>query len=147
MWSARRWSIVCAMALTRQLARVVAEAMFHRNEGPIPADRLNWLTQDFVDFLEQAGPRAELIVGGALHVATWLAPVAIGKLPPLSRLTVPQRIQALERLERTPAGMPLLALKAVLCTIYYEHPSSQAEIGVGGPCLVDLRSRPAEETS
>jgi hypothetical protein len=125
------------MALTRQLARVVAEAMFHRDVGPVPADRLNWLSEDFVDFLEQAGPRAELIIGGALQLATWVAPLAIGKRPPLSRLTVDQRIEALERLEKTPAGLPLLALKAVMCTIYYEHADAQAEIGMRGGCRGD----------
>lgn len=118
------------MALTRQLARVVAEAMFHREQGPTPDDRLNWLTEDFVDFLEQAGPRAELIIGGALQLATWVAPLVIGKRPPLSRLSVAERIVALERLEKTPAGLPLLALKAVMCTIYFEHPDAQAEIGI-----------------
>ena len=129
--------MVEAMALTRQLARVVAEAMFHRDEAAVPADRLNWLSEDFVDFLEQAGPRAELIVGGALHLATWVAPLAVGKRPPLSRLSIQDRIAALERLEKTPAGMPLLALKAILCTIYYEHADSQAEIGIDRDCAGD----------
>lgn len=125
------------MALTRQLARVVAEAMFHRDEGRVPAERLDWLSEDFVDFLEQAGPRSELIIGGALHVATWLAPLVVGKRPPLSRLSIVERIEALERLEKTPAGLPLLALKAVMCTIYYEHPDARSEIGIDGECMGD----------
>ena len=29
-------------------------------------------------------------------------------------------------------GLVLLALKAILCTIYYEHPDAQREIGVDG---------------
>ncbi len=121
------------MALTRQLVRVVAEAMFHRESGPVPAERLNWLSEDFVDFLEQAGPRAEMIIGGALQLATWMAPLAIGRRPPLARLDVAERIVALEKLEGTAAGLPLLALKAVMCMIYFEDVEAQAEIGVGAP--------------
>lgn len=111
---------------------MVAEAMFLRDEGPVPEGRLNWLSEDFVDFLEQAGPRSELIIGGALSIATWVAPLAIGRRPPLSRLTVTERCRALETLEKTPAGLPLLALKAVLCMLYYEHEDSKAEIGIDG---------------
>lgn len=122
------------MARRRQLARVVAEAMFLRDEGPVPPDRLDWLSDDFVDFLEQAGPRSELIIGGALSIATWMAPLVIGRRPPLSRLGVEDRCRALETLEKTPAGLPLLALKAILCTIYYEHEDARREIGIDAAC-------------
>ncbi len=126
--------MVATMASRKQRARVVAEAMFLEEGRPVPASRLDWVSDDFVDFLEQAGPRAELIVGGALVVATWLAPLSIGKRPPLSRLAVEERCRALEALEKTPAGLPLLALKAVLCLLYYEDERARAEIGIDAGC-------------
>jgi hypothetical protein len=118
------------MATQRELIRVVAEAMFARDAGPVPAERLDYVADDFVDFLEQAGPRSELIMAGAIQIATWLAPLSIRRRPPLSRLSVADRCQALETLEKTRAGMPLLALKAIMCTIYYENEDALAEIGV-----------------
>jgi hypothetical protein len=45
----------------------------------------------------------------------------------------------------------LLAVKAILCILYYEHPDALAEIGVTQPgekspgCLVELR-RPSGST-
>jgi hypothetical protein len=110
--------------------RAVAEAMFAGEDGPPPASRVEWLCRDFDDFVERAGPRSELIMTGALFAASWLAPLAIGRRPPLARLSLGDRCRALEQLEKTPAGLPLLALKAILCTIYYEHPDALREIGV-----------------
>ncbi len=118
------------MASRRDRVRVVAEAMFARDEGPVPSERLDFVADDFIDFLEQAGPRPELIMGSALHLATWVAPLVIRRRPPLSRLPVADRVRALETLEETPAGLPLLALKAIMCTIYYEHEDALQEIGV-----------------
>lgn len=115
--------------------RAVAEAIFLREAGLPPADRLDWLCDDFDDFLEQAGPRSELVLKGALFVATWIAPLAIRRRPPLSRLPARERCDALEAVEQTQVGLPILALKAVLCSIYYEHPDSLAEIDVDGGCL------------
>jgi len=129
-------------------ARAFAEALFAGPEGPPPDERLRWLVADLADFLEQSGPRAWAVITGGLEVATWLAPPLIGKLPPLSRLSVEERCRALDKLEHSPAGLPLLAVKAILCILYYEHPDSLAEIGVTKPgesapgCLVELR-RPA----
>lgn len=115
--------------------RAVAEALFHRDVGPPPGDRLDWLCDDYEDFVEQAGPRTELILRGALFVATWVAPVTIGKRPPLLRLDIATRCRALETLENTRAGLPMLALKAILCTMFYEHPDSRAEIGLDTDCF------------
>jgi hypothetical protein len=129
-------------------ARAFAEALFAGPSGPPPDERLRWLVDDLSDFLAQSGPRSWAVIAGGLEVATWLAPPLVGKLPPLARLSVEDRCRALERLEHTPAGLPLLAVKAILCILYYEHPDVLAEIGVtkpgeaGASCLVELR-RPA----
>lgn len=115
--------------------RPVAEAMFASEDGPPPADRLDWLCADFEDFLEQAGPRPQLILGGALAVATWVAPLSIGRRPPLGRLSIADRCRALHRTEETKAGLPILAVKAMLSIMYYEHPDAQADIGVDTDCM------------
>jgi hypothetical protein len=132
--------------LTRD-ARAFAEALFADASGPPPSDRIDWLVHDLADFVEQAGPRAWLVLTGGLEIATWLAPVLIKKVPPLNRLTIADRQRALEALEHTPAGLPLFALKAMFCIVYYEHPDVLRDIGVTEPgekapsCLV---RRPGE---
>jgi len=120
---------------TRRHVRALAEAMFATDSGAPPPNRIEWVCADFEDFVEQAGPRSELIFDGALFVATWLAPPTIGRRPPLARLSLDERSRALETIEGTPAGLPILALKAILCTIYYEHRDARAEIGVDGECM------------
>lgn len=128
-------------------ARVFAEAMFAREGGPPPASRLDWAMRELDDFLEHGGPRVELLVRGGLALATWVAPPLLGRAPPLARLSVEERQVALERLERTPAGLPLLALKATLCFVWYEHPDTLRELGIteegeAAPgCLVTLGTR------
>ena len=121
-------------AITRS-ARAVAEALFARDQGPPPAERLDWLCRDFEDFLEHAGPRSEAVLSASLAVATWLAPLTIRRRPPLSRLSLHDRCEALEATEDTMAGLAILAVKAILSILYYEHPDSQAEIGVDSSCL------------
>jgi hypothetical protein len=120
---------------SRRHVRALAEAIFATETGAPPRDRIDWLCDDFDDFVEQAGPRSELIFDAALTVATWLAPPAIGALPPLARLSLDDRARALEAIEKTPAGIPILALKAILCTIYFEDPDALAEIGVEPGCM------------
>jgi hypothetical protein len=115
--------------------RAIAEAMFAGESGPPPHDRLDWLCADFEDFLEQAGPRPKLILGGAVFLATWVAPLSIGRRPPLGRLDIADRCRALHKTEATKAGLPILAVKAMLSIMYYEHPDAQADIGVDTICM------------
>lgn len=111
-------------------ARVFAEALFAREDGPPPPDRLDWAMRELDDFLTHGGPRVELLLRGGLALATWGAPPLLGRVPPLSRLSVADRRVALDRLEHTPAGLPMLAVKAMLCFVWYEHPDTLREIGV-----------------
>ncbi len=111
-------------------ARVFAEALFAGPQGPPPSERLDWLMAELEDFTAQAGAQARLLLRGGLMAASWLAPPLVGKVPPLARLSISDRCHALEKLERTPAGLPLLAVKAMLCILYYEHPDVLRETGV-----------------
>jgi hypothetical protein len=140
-----------AMAWFSRDARAFAEALFAGSDGPPTADRIDWLVHDLSDFVEQAGPRAWLVLSGGLELATWLAPTLIGKLPPLARLSIEDRQRALEKLEHTPAGLPLFALKAMFCIVYYEHPDVLRDIGVtragrsSPECLVPIGTKPVAD--
>jgi len=123
------------MLLSQGALRSVAEAFFSREDGPPPADRLDWLCADFDDFISQAGVRAQTIINAALMAVTWVAPLTIKRAPPFGRLSLEQRCHALEKMEETDLGLAVLALKALLSIIYYEHPDSMAEIGVDKSCM------------
>jgi hypothetical protein len=111
-------------------ARAFAEALFSGPSGPPPAERLDWLMSDAEDFVAEAGPRVLAIFAGGLAAASLLAPPLVGRLGPLWRLSLEDRCRALERMEATPLGLPLLAVKAMLCILYYEHPDALRDIGV-----------------
>jgi hypothetical protein len=116
-------------ALSRD-ARAFAEALFSDESGAPPGERIDWLLRELDDFVSHAGARTELILRGGLMTASWPRPPLIAKAPPLARLSVADRCRALEKLEHTPAGLPLLALKAMLCIIYYEHPDVLRAAGI-----------------
>lgn len=115
---------------------LVAEVLFATEAGPPPHHRLAWLVDDLRDFLSHVNVRARWLFRLALWVTVWFAPLWIGKIPPLGRLDVRDRARAIERLER--AGMPvaaaIMAVKAVLCILYFEHPEVAAEIHFDGRC-------------
>lgn len=112
--------------------RTVAEAVFATDDGPPPADRLAWLVKDFEDFLNRAGTRARLVFRLALWALVMVAPLFVGALPGLHRLTVPDRVRALTRMEESALAGAVLAVKAFLCVLWYEHPDVQREVGYGG---------------
>jgi hypothetical protein len=87
------------------------------------------------DFLNHAGTRSRLIFWAALFVVIWLSPLLVLRPPPLGLWPLSVRTRALERLERTPLALVLLAIKAMLSIPYYEHPDAAAEIGFDGRCL------------
>ena len=116
-------------------ARALAEAIFSTEAGAPPADRLDWLVRELDDFLGHAGSRARLLVRLSIFAVSWLAPLLAFRLRPLRALPLPARIAALERLERSRAAMPLLATKAILSILYYEHPDAAREVGFDGACL------------
>ena len=66
-----------------------------------------------------------------------LAPLAIGKAPPLTRLSLEDRVHAIERVEQSSAGLSVLAAKTMLCFIWYEHPEVRRSVGVTDGCMVE----------
>lgn len=114
----------------------LAEALFSTEAGPPPRDRLDWLTREYDDFLGRAGARARLLLGLSLFAVSVLAPLfGLRSAMTLRYLPLPDRITAVERLERSVFAMPLLGVKAILSLLYYEHPDAAREIGFTGGCL------------
>ena len=113
--------------------RAFAEALFSTEAGAPPAPRMDWLMKEMDDYLQRAGSRARFVFGLALYVVSFLSPLFIRRLPTLRSLEVQERVDALTRMEESFAAAPVLAVKAFLCVVYYEHPEVQREVGHLGP--------------
>jgi len=120
---------------TLDILMAIAEALFSVADEPPPAERIAWLRQEFSDFMSRASMQGRLLFTLAARIVSIAAPLLIGKLPGLTRLSVAERVRALTRLERRPLAPLLIALRAILCLIYYEHPdvASEVDLGVSGP--------------
>jgi hypothetical protein len=112
----------------------VAEAIFLRADGPAPAERLDWLVLELEDFLARSGTQTRVVYRLSLFVVSLLAPLSIGRLRSLGSLPLGERVRALGSLEDR-FGPPVLAVKALLCVLYYEHPDAAREVGFDGSCL------------
>jgi hypothetical protein len=113
----------------------IAEAVFARDGKPPPADRVAWIQREAEDFLARAGIRSRLMFSFMIWLTTLLAPLISGRFRALYSLPVGDRVRALSRLEAR-FGEPLLAVKAILCLIYYEHPDAARDVGFDGECLL-----------
>lgn len=121
----------------RLVAALVAigEAVFMTSAGAPPPERLAWLGSELEDFLARAGARTRWLLWLAALAVSVLAPLAAGRMPPIGRLALRERARALSLLERSRLGAPVLAVKALLCVLYYEHPDAARQIGFDGLCL------------
>lgn len=116
--------------------RAFAEAFFSRDGTAPPAARLDWFVADLADLLGHAGGRARFVIRACLSTITWLVPpLLMGRLARFGSLSVPERIEALERTERSPAALALFALRAITSLVYYEHPDASREIGWDQGCM------------
>jgi hypothetical protein len=127
-----------ARPATIRAASAIAEAVFARDGRPPAAERIAWLEREFEDFLARSGPRSRFVLSLMVRLVSLLAPLFIGRMATLGALSVPDRVRALTRLEKR-FGEPLLAVKAMLCLLYYEHPDAAAEVGVDGQCFLPRR--------
>lgn len=125
------------MALPRVSRRTVlslrhfAEAVFSSHGAPPPSDRLEFTVAEYEQLLAYGGFRTRLLIGLCLRLIGLLASLFVGRLRSTWKLPLPDRVKALARMEAHPVlGSPVLAVKAALCIIYYEHPASAAEVGI-----------------
>lgn len=108
----------------------MAEAIFSTRERPCPPERLDYLRRELPDLMNRAAARGRFMFRLGTFAVSVLAPLSIGRLPPLRRLPLDVRIRALRKMEAGPLVSALIAVRAVLCLIYYEHPDAAAEIGI-----------------
>ncbi len=132
-----RWRLSAPL---RAATRAFAEALFSDGASPPPADRLDWMLDEVSDFLAHSGPQARAVFQASILGITSTAPLSIGKVPPLARLSLADRVRAVERFEASPLGLAVLGAKAICSLAYYEHPDAAAAIGADGGCLTEERS-------
>jgi hypothetical protein len=127
-------------ASPRTLAAIeaLAEAIFATEDGPPPRPRIEWLSREIDDFLARAGARSRFVYVMSVTVVSIVAPILIGKFGGLRALPLPERSRALEKMERSKLALPLLAVKAMLCILYYEHPDAAKEIGFDAKCMLPV---------
>jgi len=119
-----RWSVkdrapaALSSGFVRRLT-TVAETLF---DGEDEA-RIAWTIADFCDFASRGTTRTRAIFALSLWALTWIAPLLIGRMGPLASLEMDRRIRALERIEKSALGFAALGPKAILCMIWFEHPS------------------------
>jgi hypothetical protein len=116
----------------------IAEAVFSRDGTPPAADRLTWVERETEDFLARSGARSRFMFSFMIWLTTWLAPILSGRFSPLYALPLESRVRALAHLEER-FSEPLLAVKAILCLVYYEHPDAARDVGFDGRCLLGPR--------
>lgn len=118
-----------------QRGRAIAEALFASEDGPPPADRLDWVEHEISDFASRIGLWGRFVIVSCMWITCIWGPVSTGRLRSLEALTWIERKEVLERMELGFAALPFLAVRAMLCLVYYEHPDASREIGFDGLCM------------
>lgn len=113
----------------------LAEIVFADEDGPPPPERVRWFVHEFDDFLSRVGARSRFIVSAAMGVVNRVSPLMALRPGPLRRLSRERQVLALERLEKSPLAPALLATKAGMCLVWFEHPDAAEEIGFDGLCM------------
>ena len=129
----------------RATVRVLLETFFATDEGAPPSDRVEEVLAEAEDFVRHSGPKLRFIFGVFLFLLNRVGPLLSLRFPSLARLPLGERIEVLTRMERGLTAGPVLAVRALLAIVYYEHPDAAALIGFEESCLVSLESsEPAE---
>lgn len=113
----------------------VAEVLFATKDGPPPPDRLRWLCRETEDMMTRVRGNGVLVFRLSIILVSWLAPLLVLRLPTVRTVAFERRAVALDRYERSPLGMTLFVIKAMLCILYYEHPDAAADVGFNGQPL------------
>lgn len=119
----------------RAVAVSVAEALFSRDEGGPPPERLRWLGEDLDHFFAHAGTRSRSVFLLCITAIDLLAPLLSKRLGRFSTLPLADRVAALARFEESPLALAFFGAKTALCIVWYEHPAAAREVGFDGLCL------------
>ena len=110
----------------------IAEVMFADEIGAPDRGRVDWLCAQTKDFVDSVGGKTALIFRLSVTATSWLSPLFVGKLPPITRLSFRDRVSALNRYEASPLGLSVFAVKAFLSMHWFEHPEVAREVGFDG---------------
>lgn len=117
-------------------AVAVAEALFSDGVNPPAPERMAFVRREFGDLMARAMPRGRLLFVAGLLVISVIAPVMVRRLPPFRRLPLTTRVAALEKMESSRLSPVLIAVRAMLCLVYFEHEDAAAEAGIGTEPLI-----------
>ncbi len=113
-----------------RILRAVAEALFAREGRAVPVDRLDWLEVEVNQYLASTTGVTRSFVWFSLTLLEIAPPFSGIRLARFSRCTVAERQRCLHELETSPlffSAVVAVLSKALLCTIYFEHPDALAE--------------------
>jgi hypothetical protein len=121
--------------ISLRAARAFCEALFSADDRTAPpADRMDWLQGELDQLLCKTSWRPGGVYKLLLMLVCFVAPLYVRRLRPLWGLTIEDRVRALRRMERGSLAAVVLAAKAIMCLIYYEHPEVAREAGYTGGC-------------
>ena len=110
----------------------MAESLFSDADRAPPDDRLDWVASELEDIAYHAGGRGLWTMRLVAFALAIVAPLFVRRVGTLASLPLATRTLALQRMEASFAAPLVLALKAVLCTVWYEHPEAAAQVGWTG---------------
>jgi len=122
---------------TLRLMRAIAATVFDRGQG-VPPVRLDWMEEELRGFLGAAGLIPRMAVRFALLAVQWLPLLVIFRPRRFVSLPPAERMRYLVKMESHRLGlvcMPIMAVKIVLGSVYFEHPDAVGETGYDGGCL------------
>lgn len=114
-------------------AVAVSAAMFDAPAADEADDaRLRWVGAELRTLMAEVDPMTKLLFRGSLALLTWLGPWLVLRPGPFRRCARPQQLRILHRYERSPIGLTLLAVKAMLCIVWFEHPHAARDAHFDG---------------
>jgi hypothetical protein len=117
--------------------RAFAEAFFSTDDGPPSAAHLDYTLDELGQLLGHAGLRARMLFrASVLTMAFLVPPVLLLRFRRFSRLSLGDRLEALHRSERSPAGLAVFLVRAMTSIVFYEHPEGARAIGWDQRCLI-----------
>jgi len=118
----------------KPVLRALAEAFFSP-DGEVTEARLDGFVEEVDGFISPASKTLRFGLKVMLVVIRW-SPFLFFKLRPFEALTTHERVEHLERLERSKVTqLPLLvvAYKTILTMLFYEDETEEAALGYPGP--------------
>jgi hypothetical protein len=116
--------------------RAFAEAFFADEDGPPSDPHLDNTLDELGQLIAHAGARSQLLFGASVLTMAFLVPaLLLGRFRRFSRLSFDERLEALHRSERSPAGLAVFLLRALTSIVFYEHPDGARAIRWDQRCL------------